>query len=467
MTDFIGRFHPVFVHMPIGILILAVVFYFLSLNQKYASLNTAVKYSLLLGFIAAVLSCITGYLLSNSGDYDEGIVSKHQWLGIATTVVAAITYYLFAKQKQCLKWLMPLLLLLLIITGHLGGTLTHGEGYLTNGLSSQKNNNTASIKPIANAQQAVVYAGIIQPILQTKCYNCHSSAKQKGKLRLDEPAFITKGGEHGKTIVPGNISESELIKRILLPQTNEDHMPPTSKPQLTPAQIDLLHWWVAQGADFNKKSSELTQTDKIKFHLDALQAGSKEDDSQSGETYIPNIKTDKAPDTLLRQLINEGIAVSPVSQGSSYLSVSFAAVDTITNKHLQLLSKISKQIVWLKLGGTSITDDQLATIARLQQLTRLSLEKTAVSDRGLAFVNTLISIGYLNLSFTKVTEKGVAGLKGLKNLKQLYLFGTGITPQGYRQIKNMYKMATVDTGGYKLALLVTDTMIVKAPKKAK
>lgn len=462
MTDFVGRFHPLLVHLPIGILLLAAVFYFLSLKEKFKALQPAVPVSILLGAVAAALSCISGFLLSQSGDYETGLVNIHQWLGIALTVLSFICFYAVKKQQPFTKWLIIVMVLLITVTGHYGGTLTHGEGYLT---KSSAANNTTVEKQIANVQQAVVYTDIIQPILQSKCYSCHSATKQKGKLRLDEQSYILKGGENGKAVVPGNISESELIKRILLAETNDDHMPPKSKPQLTTAQVELLHWWVAQGADFNKKTNELNQPEKIKPFLAALQNGAVQNTTVSENTFIPAAKTTKAPNDVLQKLSAMNVAVSPVAQGSNYLQVSFAASDTVTPQQLQLLQQISQQVIWLKLGGTSVTDEQLKDIAQLKSITRLSLEKTAITDRGLAYLNTLIHTGYLNLSFTGITDNGLQKLTGLKNLRQLYLFGTPVTAGGYPAVKKMFPGAKADTGGYRLEFLASDTMLVKAATK--
>ncbi len=460
-TDFIGRLHPLLVHLPVGILLLAILLYFLSLKQKFLQLRFAVSYSLLFGAIGAAFSCLTGFLLSQSGEYETGLVSRHQWLGISLTAVAFINYYTVKTNKPFAKWLLLVTGLLVMITGHLGGTLTHGEGYLT---QSTKSSST-TIKPVTDVQKAVVYVDIIQPILQTKCYSCHSAVKQKGKLRLDEPSYILKGGETGNAINPGNISESELIKRILLPENNDDHMPPKSKLQLTQAQIELLHWWVAQGADFNKKTADLTQPEKIKPYLAALQTGASQNSPSLKNTDIPAL-VNKAADSVLKQLAVMNISVSPIAQGSNYLQVSFAAADTVTARQLQLLKQLSKQLIWLKLGHTPIADGQLADISMLTSLTRLSLEKTAITDRGLAHLNTLISLEYLNLSFTRVTENGLLKLAGLKNLKQLYLFGTPVTATGYAAITKTLPGVKADTGGYRLELLASDTMLVKAaPKK--
>src|SRR5207253_6855656 len=111
----------------------------------------------------------------------------------------------------------------------------------------------------------------------------HSNNKQKGKLRFDEKEAIIKGGKSGKTIIAGKPEESELIKRLLLPMDHEDHMPPKSKAQLTREQISVLQWWVNTGADFNKKVSELKQSDNIKPVLLALESGIAAPDNEITE----------------------------------------------------------------------------------------------------------------------------------------------------------------------------------------
>ncbi|MFT3682222.1 MAG: hypothetical protein QM791_18250 [Ferruginibacter sp.] len=466
ITEFIGRFHPVVVHLPIGILLLAVVFYLLSFRKGFETLQPAVKISLLIGAIAAMISCISGWLLASGGEYQEGLVNKHQWFGIGVALVSAITYFLLIKKAVIVKWLMLLIALLIIITGHLGGSLTHGEDYLTQGLSAGEGKNKLTSKPIPNVQQAVVYTDIIQPILQSKCYSCHGSGKQKGKLRLDEPSFIDKGGEDGKIIIAGNTTESELVKRILLPEDNEDHMPPKQKIQLTKAEIELLNWWVATGADYHKQTAALNQPEKIKPYLAALQNGT----TAVNETAIPVIpqeKIDKAPDSIIKKLRGLNVAVNPVSQGSNYLSVNFIAVDSVMVQHIQLLKGLSRQVTWLKLGNTKINDSLMIVVGLMPSLTRLSLNNSNLSDRNILYLNKLTKLQYLNLSSTAVTAKGVSGLKDLKSLQQLYLYKTGINAESFGNLKKIFPSAVIDTGGYTVEFLATDTMIVKEkPKKS-
>ncbi len=461
IPEFIGRFHPVLVHLPVGILLLAVIFYFLSYKKKYEWIEPAVQLSLLIGTIAAIASCITGYLLSDSGGYNAVLVSRHQWFGIGMTVVSLITYYVASKKMSYFKWLMPLIGILIIITGHLGGSITHGEGYLTKAFTEKNTTGEVSAALIKDVQQAVAYTDIIQPILQTKCYACHGTSKQKGKLRLDEPDFILKGGEDGKIMIPGSAGESEMIKRILLAADNEDHMPPKEKPQLTAAQIELLHWWITTGATFNKKVAALSQPDKVKPVLMALQTGNIQP-AQISLSTVPAVAVEKAPDSILQKLKLLDVAVNAVAANSNYLTVNFVAVDSITAQHLQLIKALGKQIIWLKMGDAKLNDEVCAAIGALPNLTRLFLNNTNVADNGLAYFKSLAQLQYLNLIATNITASGMKHLAGLKNIKQLYLYQTNISKADFANIKNDFPGSVIDTGGYQLEFLASDTMKVKA-----
>jgi uncharacterized membrane protein/mono/diheme cytochrome c family protein len=458
MTEFIGHFHPVLVHLPIGILILAVLFYFLSKREKYKSLHTAIGVSLFIGMLSAIASCISGFLLSQTGDYDEQLVSNHQWLGIGTAFISILAYFFYTKNTSFLKWVMLLLAVLIIITGHLGGSLTHGEGYLTQSFSAKNNNTAVANKPLPNVQDALVYNDIIQPIFQSKCYSCHGTAKQKGKLRLDEPSFILQGGEDGKVIIPGSAGESEMIKRFLLAADNKEHMPPKEKPQLTPAQIELVHWWITSGASFDKKVAALSQPEKIKPYLTALQTG-KENNTEA-VTDIPKAPVEKAADSIIEKLRLLGVAVTPVAQGSNYLSANFITA-IFTDKDLQLLEPLKAQLIWLKLGNTKFSDTGMNSISKLTSITKLYLENTSITDKGTAQLKTLLQLQYLNITGTKITTDGLLQLKGLKNLKQLFLYKTEITGSDYTNLKKIFPAVLIDTGGYKVKGLATDTIIVK------
>jgi mono/diheme cytochrome c family protein len=327
-------------------LLLAALFQFLSQKEKYQSLATAVGISLFIGMISAIASCISGYLLSGTGDYDEAMIFNHQWSGIALAVISVFAWYLNRKGMQ-ITWITVLMVLLIVLTGHFGGSITHGSDYLTRAFSAEGSGQAEEKRtPIPNVQQAMAYQDVIKPILTSKCYKCHGPNKQKGKLRLDMPDFILKGGKGGKAIIAGNTDESELIKRILLSKESDDHMPPLEQPQLTKTELDLIHWWVSSGADFNKKVADLAQSEKIKPVLLSLQSEEKTEAALISD--IPEKTVGQADAKIVQELLARGVAVIPVALNSNYLSVNFVALDSITAKDLQLLEQLSKQVIWLK-----------------------------------------------------------------------------------------------------------------------
>lgn len=461
-VDFAGSFHPLLVHLPIGILLLAALFQLLSQREKYQSLASAVSIILFIGMISAIASCISGYLLSTTGDYDELMIFNHQWLGIAMAIISVLAWYLNRNERQN-TWITALLVFLIILTGHFGGSITHGSDYLTRAFSSDGSTlSEQKRKPIPNVQEAVVYQDIIKPILTSKCYKCHGPNKQKGKLRLDIPDFILKGGKGGQVIIAGKTEESELIKRILLAKESDDHMPPLEQPQLTKAETDLIHWWVGSGADFNKKVNALVQTEKIKPVLLSLQSEEKSESEKVSDIPVQTVA--QADTKAIKDLQARGIALTPVAQNSNYLSANFVALDSITEKDLQLLKPLSKQLIWLKLGDSNLDNKKLELIAKLSSLTRLSLERTAVSDAGIGLLNSLSKLQYINLVGTRVTVKGLSLLNGLKELHHIFLYQTSLSSAGFGQLTKIFPKALIDTGGYKIQFLESDTVELKSAK---
>ena len=86
----------------------------------------------------------------------------------------------------------------------------------------------------------------IQPILEKRCFKCHSEAHEaEGGLALDSKSGWQTGGEAGPAIEPGDLSASPLIQAIRY-QEESTAMPPKAK--LPPIEITLLETWVLLGA---------------------------------------------------------------------------------------------------------------------------------------------------------------------------------------------------------------------------
>ncbi len=101
--------------------------------------------------------------------------------------------------------------------------------------------------PAASAADEVDFGRDIRPILSNTCFKCHGPAVQKAKLRLDDRDIAVDKG----AITPGKPADSELLKRIALPDSDEHRMPPPGVGnRLTADQVAKLTAWVKQGAEY-------------------------------------------------------------------------------------------------------------------------------------------------------------------------------------------------------------------------
>ncbi|MCD6052679.1 MAG: Planctomycete cytochrome, partial [Verrucomicrobia bacterium] len=99
-----------------------------------------------------------------------------------------------------------------------------------------------------SAAQKALFEDKVLPVLQGKCFECHSHAghKMKGGLVLDTLGGFITGGNSGPAIVLGKPDESLIIKAI---KHTDDHLKmPSKKPKLSDEEISYLVEWVREGA---------------------------------------------------------------------------------------------------------------------------------------------------------------------------------------------------------------------------
>ncbi|HEU0007842.1 MAG TPA: PSD1 and planctomycete cytochrome C domain-containing protein, partial [Terriglobia bacterium] len=111
----------------------------------------------------------------------------------------------------------------------------------------------------APASRAVEFAKDIQPILASRCVQCHSSKNIMGGLRLDSTKALA-GGLSGKVILPGKSAESLLVKMIG-GQIEGKRMPMTGDP-LTDEQVGLIRRWIDDGAWWPEDSTTAPEPDR-------------------------------------------------------------------------------------------------------------------------------------------------------------------------------------------------------------
>ena len=456
---FFGHFHPLIVHLPIGFLLIAGL---LEVGRRMGKIgvdDSTITSILFWSAVSATVACVFGYLLSLAGGYDEETLSDHKWQGIG---VAVFSWIAWAAKSDWVGDRVPfssalyvpafgIALILLGLAGHLGGSLTHGSDYLTQytpepfrtlaGIPARKTE--VAFKPITDVNQAMVFEQIVNPILQSRCVQCHNADKSKGDLRYDTAEMLKKGGKDGPVFVAGKGLQSSMVKRCLLPEEDEHHMPPKGKNQLTEGQIALLTWWIDQGASFDKKVSDLKVNDAIRPVLASLGGGGPVEAGGAGvastgpapDSPVLTMKVPAADPKVIDELKKMGLLVLPLSKEQNQLEVSAVNARTFSDAQAVELPKISEQIVWLKLGDTQVSDATLAQVAKLKNLQKLHLEQTKVTDAGLKNLKGLANLEYLNLYGTPITDAGLTELAGLKNLKTVYLWQTKVTQQGLDNLK--------------------------------
>ena len=270
----LGRLHPLAVHFPVALILLATFLEFFTFKNFNSTLRPAIKILIAIGAIAACISAIMGLLLSNEGGYEKELVSLHQWVGIATAFIAGITWILLNSllKKNNLHLIKVYRLLLLIsglgimVAGHFGASLTHGKDYLSATLpwskdyegSTKRNFDLSGFKNDTTKltkQQSIELNIQVRAILAHNCYKCHGAEKIKGDLRLDRRDMIFKGGENGPVVIPGDAVASDLFRRISLPSSHKDAMPSKGK-KLAEGDIELIKFWIQKGAPWPDSSEK-------------------------------------------------------------------------------------------------------------------------------------------------------------------------------------------------------------------
>ncbi len=447
---FWGHFHPMLVHLPIGMFFIAGILHFFS--RQTSDLHETIVRILIWSTAFSIVSATMGWGLAQSGEYDSDTLQIHQWLGILTCILSAgLTYAMRAGvASRPTTYLFMLSLTCLTITGHYGGNLTHGADYLTSSLPASARNmlgmkevevENKAVEKIANLPEAIVYTQLVKPVLTQKCISCHNDQKQKGKLRLDTPEFILQGGEDGPILVAGKPLDSELIKRLLLDASDEHHMPPKGKTPLTDNEIALLHWWVQHGADFTKKVAQLPIDDKMKPVLAAYANGEV---SSESPVFKKSVGAADAAD--LARIRAHGILANPIATDQAFIEVNAINAPQVTSKELADLRAIQAQIIRLKLGNTRMGGDFMKEIGAMPLLILLDLNHTKIADADLENLKNLAYLESLNLVGTPISDRGVAHLANIKSLKRVYLWQTRVTEKGVSQLQKMRPDLAIQSG---------------------
>ncbi|HMD61833.1 MAG TPA: c-type cytochrome domain-containing protein [Opitutaceae bacterium] len=278
LGQFVGRLHPLVVHGPVALIALVPLMEIAGLSKRRAHLRSAAGWILAVAAVAAFAAAFDGWLLAWSGGYRGQNVTRHMWGGVllAGACACASLARAAAARGRGIPGAYPVLLALtaglMVWTGHGGGAISHGEGFLTDRMPARMRSWLGLPAPVpaaamagtagAPAVPAVVRGGPgsaepsspafyrlhVDPLLERSCVSCHKAAKHKGGLRLDSYGELMKGGDDGPVLVPGNPVKSDVLRRLRLAPSDDDSMPSDGDKPLAPEEVQMIERWIAAGA---------------------------------------------------------------------------------------------------------------------------------------------------------------------------------------------------------------------------
>src|SRR5882672_2974549 len=131
LSQFVGRFHPLVVHLPIALLLLAPLLECFGLFRRWSHLRESAGFVLTLASISAFIAVFLGWLLAWSGAYEGKLVTSHMWGGFSLAVAIFLCCLLRLWDIRVYRIALVATLALLAWTSDKGGKLTHGESFMT------------------------------------------------------------------------------------------------------------------------------------------------------------------------------------------------------------------------------------------------------------------------------------------------------------------------------------------------
>ncbi|MCA8998241.1 MAG: PSD1 domain-containing protein [Planctomycetaceae bacterium] len=116
-----------------------------------------------------------------------------------------------------------------------------------------------------SADQLEFFEKQVRPLLVERCFECHSGEEYEASLRLDSRAAALKGGDTGPAVVPGDVTQGQLLSAIAY-DPDSYQMPPDGK--LSDGEIAVLKKWVEMGAPWPGEETSATETMTKAFNLD-------------------------------------------------------------------------------------------------------------------------------------------------------------------------------------------------------
>ena len=426
-VQFIGHFHPLLVHFPIALFLLAPILEIAGRRARFAYLHLSVSFVLALATLGATTAALLGWCMGRSGGYSGMLITQHMWGGVMLSIVCWVCWSLRTWLRELgLTYAVALALGVGIVawTGYRGGQLALGRNHLTEhmpkGLRSLlgvENNREAAVRADPNT----FFGARVQPIFTAHCISCHGADKHKGNLRLDSYQALMRGGKDGPVIQTGNIHGSDLFRRITLPASHDDFMPKGKQP-LTADQVKTIELWIGAGA------SDTLALNAIKNAPSGSAALAEAKFEEIDPAAVAKLRSAIAPAVsgLQKQFPN---ILDYDSRGSADLRLNASILGSkFGDRDLEAFAPIAEHIIVADLSRTVVSDHSADAIAAMKRLRVLRLMNTHLTDATLLRLDSLNQLESLNVYGTAITPAVLPTIAKLPKLSHFYAGQTGILP---------------------------------------
>ncbi len=420
---------------------------------RVTGLRSGVGLLLYVGAWTAVIASGSGLLLAGGGGYDLNTVFWHRALGIGIATLATVGWVVLAYVEpnrttgNIAIGLLGILLSGIIVGGHLGGELTHHEGYLTrylpdpirSGLGLPASSEAGKVG-VDDPSTATVYEIFVLPILNQRCAACHNNETSRGSLSFSSYEEMLSGGGDGSAVIVGSAAESPLVQRIWLPPEHEDHMPPQDRPQISVAEAEILRWWIDNGASTTETIENMQASPTVQTIFAAYGLG-----EQKTGIFALSIPF---PDTSdVSRARSAGLQISYLSQDVPFLAVSCSVtLECLGVSQAGALQPLYRNIAHFDAAEGALSESAMQVISRFEHLTHARLEKTGITDAGLGSLQNLEYLEVLNIYGTPVTDAGLDYLVDLPAIKRIYAWQTEVTSNGTTSVRNLRPDLEIDLG---------------------
>ena len=235
--------------------------------------------------------------------------------------------------------------------------------------------------------------------------------------------------ESGMPVVPGSLIDSEVFKRVSLPNTSKKFMPTKGIP-LSYSELSILKYWIEQGADSTAIFDQNTMNNEL---VDLLLRDYRLD--VSPKPYYEKVSVEPLSEEVLNKLRDNGFHVQHLGEENNLIDVRFMG-GSIDDQTIQMLLEAKRHITFLKLSNCNLKNEHLSIIAELPHLTTLDIHSNTLNDMEIEKLTALNHLEVLNIYDNQMTEEGIKHLMKLPALKRLYIWQNSVSPEYLKEFEN-------------------------------